>query len=96
MSKHGSLRPFSFSEAVDDRMVVSRDATVLIDNDLRQRIQRLAALWLQSPVSDERELARIVTIAEAWRSLPETAKLEIEAFSQITNSKAEEPKCPRK
>lgn len=74
-----------------DRTRVSSDVTTLNDNDLRQRIRRLAALWLQSGVSDEHDLARIVVIAEAWTALPEIIKLEIEACSRITNTKVELP-----
>lgn len=66
-----------------DRTRVPSDATALISNNLRQRIQRLAALWLQSAVTDSHHVARIVTIAEAWSSLPETIKLDVEASSQI-------------
>jgi len=59
---------------------------VLSYNDLRQRIQRLAALWLQSPVSDEHELARIVTISEFWHALPKATKIEVESL--ISNCQA--------
>lgn len=59
---------------------VSSDDTALISNDLRQRIERLAALWLQLPVTDKHDLARIVTIAEAWTSLEEHAKRSIESL----------------
>ena len=63
-----------------DRTRVSSDATAFSSNDLRQRIERLAALWLQSPVSDEHDLSCIVTIAEAWTSLEEHAKHSIESL----------------
>ena len=62
-----------------DRTRVLAGNTLLISNDLRQRIERLAALWLQSPVTDEHDLSRIVTVAEAWHKLDEDKKSAIES-----------------
>ena len=74
-----------FSGGGGDRTRVSGDDSVLTTNDLRQCIQRLAALWLLSPDTDEHDVARIVTIAEAWSSMPEAIKIKVEALSQIQN-----------
>ena len=65
-----------------DRTRVSIDDIALICIDLHQRTKRFVALWLQSPVSDEHDFARIVTLAQACFSLPEAIKREIEAMIQ--------------
>ena len=76
-------RPFysmRCKEAVDhgDRTRLSTNDTSLADNDLRIRIGRLAGLCLQVEVTERHELARLVTVAESWSSLNETAKSAIE------------------
>jgi len=60
-----------------DRTRISSDGSSLINNDLCKRINGLAAQWLQSAVSDEHDLARIVTVAESWCSLSESQKTTI-------------------
>ena len=77
-----------------DRTRVSSDDIPLISNDLRQRIQRLAALWLQLPVADEHDLARIVPIAESWLSLTEPVKSQIESLTQ--DQIVADSRCPVK
>jgi len=71
-----------------DRTRVSSDPSWLSHNDSHQRVERLAALWLQSLVTDQHDLARIVTLAEVWFSLPETIKIKIEKLklSRVKNS----------
>jgi len=74
------------SEGGADRTRVSTDGIALGSKNLRQRIVRLAAIWLQLAVSNEHELARMVTVSDNWASLSDSEKIEIESVSKNTNN----------
>lgn len=66
-----------------NRIRVPDDASSVGTSALRKQQDRLAALWLQFPDIDRREMTRIGSLIRAWPSLPEHVRLAIETLSAV-------------